>query len=335
MRYVVTGGAGFIGSNMVRGLNARGERDIVVVDNLGPAGKFGNLVELQISDYFHKDDFLPRLLRGELGKVEAIIHEGACSDTMEHDGRYMMENNYRWSKALLDYCKETRTRLLYASSAAVYGNSRSFTPVTPNEVPLNVYGYSKLLFDQAVRRAMGDMPSQVAGFRYFNVYGPGEGHKGRMASVAFHSCNQFAEDGHVTLFGAWDGHGAGEQSRDFLYIDDLVAVKLWFLDNAQASGIFNLGTGRAEPFNTVAKAVINAHRLYGGTGPLDLPQLIDRGLLRYVDFPEALKGKYQSFTCADITALREIGCDHAFAGVATGVGDYMRRIRPKPGGSAQ
>lgn len=322
MRFVVTGAAGFIGSNIVHGLNALGHRDIVAVDNLTKPGKFANLIDLDIIDYFDKRDFLPRLAQGAFGKVEAIFHEGACSDTMEHDGHYMMENNYRWSADLLDLCAAQNIRLLYASSAAVYGASSNFEVNPRNERPLNVYGYSKLLFDNVVRQRIADLDIQVAGFRYFNVYGPRETHKDRMASVAFHHMNQFRTDGHVRLFGGHDGYAAGEQRRDFVLVDDIVAVKLWFLEHPDVSGIFNLGSGRAEPFNAIAETVINAERAATQQAALSLTEQVQAGLVRYVDFPDSLKGKYQSFTQADISGLRDAGYDRPFASVAQGVQRY-------------
>jgi len=324
MKIIVTGGAGFIGSNIIRALNERGRDDIVVVDDLEQPGKFANLVGLRISDYLAKEDFLTRFAAGYFGTVEAVFHEGACSDTMEHDGRYVMEVNYRFSKELLDSCEAIGARLLYASSAAVYGASSDFLPDPVNEAPLNVYGFSKLLFDNVVRRrlALGAPHPQIAGFRYFNVYGPGEEHKSRMASVAWHHMQQLREEGHVRLFGAYDNYGAGEQSRDFVFIGDVVRVNLWFLDHPEANGIFNLGTGRAEPFNAVAHGVVNGWRKQIGEAPLTLAQQIDAGLVRYIEFPDALKGRYQSFTQADISQLRQAGYTDGFLTVAEGIERY-------------
>ncbi|MEY4295535.1 MAG: hypothetical protein RLY82_1223, partial [Pseudomonadota bacterium] len=253
-RIVVTGAAGFIGSNIVQGLNQRGFTDIIAVDDLTEGDKFRNLADLQISDYVDANDFYDRFSKGAYGKVEAVFHEGACSDTMESDGAYMMRNNFGVSCQLFDACQAQGTRLLYASSAAVYGGSDTFKESPEFEKPLNVYGYSKLLFDQWVRRKtemFTTQTSQVTGFRYFNVYGPRERHKGRMASVAFHQFHQFKAEGAVKLFGGWDGYAAGEQRRDFVYVDDVVAVNLWFFDCPTQSGVFNLGTGRAQPFNDV------------------------------------------------------------------------------------
>ena len=323
MKVVVTGAAGMIGSNIVHGLNAIGIDDVIAVDNLTNGPKYRNLLGAKISDYFDKTDFYARFARREFGRVDAVLHQGACSDTMQHDGRYMLDTNYRCSKDLLDACQDQGTRLLYASSAATYGGSASFREEPQFELPLNVYGYSKLLFDNVVRRMLPKARSQVAGFRYFNVYGPREQHKGRMASVAFHHFNQFREHGKVKLFGEYGGYGPGMQSRDFVFVDDVVAVNLWFLQNPGQSGIFNLGSGRAQPFNDVAVATVNAARTLKGEAPLPLAELVSRGLVEYIPFPEALVGKYQCFTQADLTRLRTTGCDHVFADVATGVGRYV------------
>jgi ADP-L-glycero-D-manno-heptose 6-epimerase len=328
MRIVVTGAAGFIGSNIVKGLNARGIDDIIAVDDLTQGDKFRNLADLKIADYVDAADFYPRFAEAGYGKVEAVFHEGACSDTMETDGKYMMANNYTLSCELFAACQRLRTRLLYASSAATYGGSDTFREMPQFERPLNVYGYSKLLFDQKMRRDLGERfeaaANQVVGFRYFNVYGPREQHKGRMASVAFHEFNQFRAEGKVKLFGEYGGYGPGEQKRDFVFIDDVVAVNLWFLDHPGQSGIFNLGTGRAQPFNDVATAVVNALR--PGQPALDAAGAAAQGLIEYIPFPDALRGRYQSYTQADLTALRATGCDHAFADVQTGVASYMAAL---------
>jgi ADP-L-glycero-D-manno-heptose 6-epimerase len=326
-RVVVTGAAGFIGSNIVKGLNARGISSIIAVDDLTQGDKFRNLVDLQIEDYLDADEFYSVFAEGGFGKVEAVFHEGACSDTMEQDGKYMMDNNYGVSCSLFESCQQRGSRLLYASSAAVYGGSDTFRESPEFERPLNVYGYSKLLFDQRMRGQLGKdfkrAKRQVAGFRYFNVYGPREQHKGRMASVAFHQFNQFREQGKVKLFGEYGGYAPGQQTRDFVFVDDVVAVNLWFFDHPEKSGIFNLGSGRAQPFNDVAVGVINA--LHPGGMP-DAATALDQGLLEYIPFPDALRGKYQCYTQADLTALRNAGCDHAFADVATGVARYMQAL---------
>ncbi|HEY1393432.1 MAG TPA: ADP-glyceromanno-heptose 6-epimerase [Methylibium sp.] len=323
MRVVVTGAAGFIGANLVQGLNKLGIDDVIAVDNLTNGPKFKNLLGARISDYFDKTDFYARFTRGEFGKVDAVFHEGACSDTMEHNGRYMLDTNYRCSKDLLDGCMAQGTRLLYASSAATYGASSTFREEPAWEQPLNVYGYSKLLFDQVVRRHLASAPVQIAGFRYFNVYGPREQHKGRMASVAFHHYQQFRDKGQVQLFGEYGGYGPGQQQRDFVFVDDVVAVNLWFLQNPQAGGIFNLGSGRAQPFNDVAHATVNACRALKGEAPLTLEQQVRQGLVSYIPFPDALVGKYQCHTQADLGTLRGVGCTHGFSDVATGVQAYV------------
>ncbi|GEK73149.1 MULTISPECIES: ADP-glyceromanno-heptose 6-epimerase [Halomonas] len=311
---VVTGGAGFIGSNLVKALNERGRNDVLVVDDLSDGTKFVNLADCTLGDYLDKDDFLARVkaaLNGEashLPPIEAIFHEGACSDTTEWDGRFMLENNFEYSKELLHFCQLKGIPFIYASSAATYGGSEVFREEPEHEKPLNVYGYSKLLFDQYVRARHDEFESQVVGFRYFNVYGPREQHKGKMASVAYHHHTQISGGQDLKLFGAWDGYEAGMQSRDFIYVGDVVDVNLWFLDHPEASGIFNLGTGRAEPFKAIGEAVVD---YYG------------KGKIEYIDFPDELKGRYQSYTRADIARLREAGYDREFHTVAEGVKAYL------------
>ncbi len=310
--HIVTGGAGFIGSNLVRQLLAAGCEEVVVVDELSDGHKFVNIADLAIADYLDKDEFIERLEGGDFdGGIDAILHQGACSTTTEWDGRYMMQNNYGYSQRLLHHCLEKSIPYLYASSAAVYGASKAFAEHPDNEQPLNVYGYSKLQFDRYVRRIAGSSASQVVGLRYFNVYGPREQHKGAMASVAFHFNNQLLADGEVRLFEGTDGFGDGEQLRDFVYVDDVCALNLWFLEHPDVSGIYNAGTGHAQTFNDVANAVIGWH---------------GKGAIRYVPFPLHLQGAYQSFTEADLTALRETGCDVEFRRVEQGVRDYLDEL---------
>ncbi len=327
-RIVVTGAAGFIGSRIIAGLNARGFDDIIAVDELTQGDKFRNLADLKIADYVDADAFYGAFADRAYGHVEAVFHEGACSDTMELDGKYMMENNFETSKRLFHAAQAQGTRLLYASSAATYGGSDTFKEEPAFEAPLNVYGYSKLLFDQVMRRELGaqlqQAKTQVVGFRYFNVYGPHEQHKGRMASVAYHQFHQFKNEGRVKLFGEYGGYAPGAQMRDFVFVDDVVAVNLWFFDHPAQSGIFNLGSGRAQPFNDVACAVVNTLRAQDGHVPLALETMAAMGLIEYIPFPDALRGKYQCYTQADLGALRAAGCDHAFADVATGVGRYVQ-----------
>ncbi|MBK1874746.1 ADP-glyceromanno-heptose 6-epimerase [Marinobacter sp. 1-3A] len=307
---VVTGAAGFIGSNLVHSLNQRGETDILVVDDLLDGTRFRNLAELDVTDYMDKAEFLEKAKNNQLpGNIRAIFHEGACSDTTEWDGRFMMENNYTYSKVLLHWCLEHKVPFLYASSAAVYGASNDFREALECEKPLNVYGYSKWQFDQYVRRLLPDINSQVVGFRYFNVYGPREQHKGKMASVAYHLHQQIGAGENPKLFEGWDGYSDGGQQRDFVYVDDVCKVNLWFFDNPEKSGIFNLGTGRAQSFLDVANAVIAHH---------------GKGQVQFIPFPDELKGRYQSFTQANIEQLRAAGYREPFADVATGVERYLQ-----------
>lgn len=327
MYIVVTGAAGFIGSNLVRALNARGERDILAVDNLTDGDKFRNLADCDIADYLDQDEFLHRLADGDFeDDLDAVLHQGACSDTLESDGRYMLRNNYRYSVTLLEHCQDNDVPLLYASSASVYGASPVFREERACEAPLNVYGYSKFLFDQYVRRVLPDRTSQVVGFRYFNVYGPREAHKGRMASVVHHFTNQFRKDGRVRLFEGSGGYAAGEQRRDFVCVDDVVAVNLHFLEHRDRSGIFNLGTGRATSFNEVAAAVINAWRARDGQPARTVSELVNEGAITYVPFPPDLAGKYQSFTQADLTRLRSAGYQAPMLGIDDGARRYVESL---------
>jgi ADP-L-glycero-D-manno-heptose 6-epimerase len=325
MYIVVTGAAGFIGSNLVKALNQRGETSILAVDNLGQADKFGNLVDCEIADYFDKQDFRNALDAGSFdGDIAAIFHQGACSDTMNTDGRYMMDNNYRYSVELLSYCQAESVPFIYASSAAVYGAGPVFKEGRENERPLNVYGYSKFLFDQVVRRRWEENTAQVVGLRYFNVYGAREAHKARMASVAFHCFNQYRETGKVKLFEGSAGYAPGEQRRDFISVEDVVKVNLFFLDNPKKSGIFNCGTGASQTFNEVAAATVNALRTAAGEQPLSLQELVRQGIIEYAPFPPGLAQRYQSFTQADLSALRAAGYDAPFFDVQTGVARYVQ-----------
>lgn len=311
---IVTGGAGFIGSNIVSGLNMQGRKDIIVVDNLKQGEKFRNLVDCDIMDYMDKHDFLNWLTANKHRSepIEAIFHQGACSSTTLWDGQYMMQNNFEYSKQILHYCLEHQIPFMYASSAAIYGGSNTFVEEPEHEQPLNVYGYSKLLFDQYVRRFLANSNSQIVGLRYFNVYGPRENHKQSMASVAWHLHQQIIAGENPKLFAGCDGYGDGEQLRDFVFVGDVVNVNLWFMQHPDVSGIFNVGTGQAEPFNAVAKAVITAH---------------NKGKIHYIPFPDKLKGCYQSFTQADITALRQVGYDNDFLSVSEGVARYMKWLQ--------
>ena len=301
---VVTGGAGFIGSNIVKGLNELGRKDILVVDDLTDGTKFANLADLDIADYMDKDEFISAIVSGENLDIEVIFHQGACSSTTEWDGKFMMENNYNYSKDLLHYCLDFDIPFLYASSAATYGGrSDNFIEDRVYEKPLNVYGYSKFLFDQYVREILPNASSQICGFRYFNVYGPRENHKGSMASVAYHLNEQITKGEKPKLFA-----GSDNFKRDFIYVGDVVEVNLWFWKN-KVSGIFNCGTGRAESFQSVADAVLDYH---------------NKGEIDYIPFPEHLKGRYQSFTQADLTKFRKTGCPIEFKTVSQGTTEYMQ-----------
>lgn len=307
---IVTGGAGFIGSNLINALNQQGITEIVVVDNLENGTKFVNLADLRIQDYLDKKEFIQKIKQGGLGDtpIEAIFHLGACSVTTEWNGAYMMENNFEYSKQLLHYSLRHNINFIYASSAAVYGTGRGFKEEAVYERPLNVYGYSKLLFDQYVRRLMPDAKSQIVGLRYFNVYGPREQHKQQMASVVYHLNQQMSQNGTLKLFEGSDGYAPGEQRRDFVYVGDVTKVNLWCLHHPHVSGIFNLGTGKASTFNQVAQSVIAWHQ---------------KGQIDYIPFPEHLKGHYQSYTQANLSQLRAKGCDITFKTVEQGVKEYL------------
>jgi len=310
MSIIVTGGAGMIGSNIIEGLNKSGHNDIIVVDHLKNGEKFRNISDLDISDYYDKKVFISLIKdRNDFGQIDAVYHEGACSNTLEWDGQYMMENNYEYSKVLLHYCLDRKIPFFYASSAATYGDSTVYKENPENENPINIYGYSKYLFDQYVRRHESSFESQVVGFRYFNVYGPKEQHKGSMASVAFHFNNQIETGENPKLFEGSGGFDNGEQRRDFIFVGDVVKVNLWMMAHPDVTGIFNIGTGNSQSFNEIANSVINYH---------------GKGEINYIPFPEELKGNYQSFTEADLTKLRITGFDDSFKTVQEGVKEYMQ-----------
>ncbi|MBP2654177.1 MAG: hldD [Firmicutes bacterium] len=311
---IVTGGAGFIGSNMVKGLNDKGYDDILVVDNMSSGEKFKNLLALDIKDYVDKHDYILDVKAGKYNQdnVEAIFHIGACSDTMEYNGKYMMANNYEYSRELLHFSLKKGIPFIYASSASVYGNgANGFREETACEGALNVYAFSKLQFDRYVRRALPAAKSQVAGLRFFNVYGPQENHKGKMASIVYQLYRQLQTSGVVKLFKGINGYADGEQRRDFIYVKDIVAVNLFLFEHPEVSGVFNCGTGQARSFNDVAKALISA---YG------------KGRIEYVDFPETLRGKYQSFTEADTGKIVAAGYERPFTTLETAIGEYCRYL---------
>ncbi|EHM09308.1 ADP-L-glycero-D-manno-heptose-6-epimerase [Thermanaerovibrio velox DSM 12556] len=309
---IVTGGAGFIGSNIIKGLNQMGFEDILVVDRLGSSDKYRNLTDLKFNNYLNKDRFRQMLRENRLAHedIQVVFHQGACSNTMEMDGDYMMDNNLSYSVELLDFCLERRIPFIYASSAAVYGSGRmGFREERSCEGPLNPYGLSKLIFDNHVRSRLKSASSPVVGLRYFNVFGPNEFHKGKMASVAYHFYNQLTATGKARLFKGTDGYGHGEQRRDFVYVKDVVRVNLWFWTNGGPSGIYNCGTGTSRTFNHVAQGLI---------------RVLGRGEVQYVDFPDSLRGRYQNHTEADLTRLREAGCPHRFTPLEEALEDYCR-----------
>lgn len=322
---VVTGGCGFIGSNLIRGLNHRGFDDLLVVDDLSNSEKFRNIADCRISDYRDYRSFLTDLAEDRFSNIESMFHLGACSDTMETDGEFMMRVNYEYSRTLLEYCGATNTPFIYASSASVYGNGVEYSEDPRNEAALNIYAYSKLLFDRYVRAHFSQPRSQVVGLRYFNVYGPNEQHKGRMASVAYHFYNQLKEQGRVRLFEGSGGYDDGEQRRDFIYVEDAVDINLFFMENKQLSGIFNAGTGIARSFNDVARAVISSVR----QAERSISDLVESGEISYIPFPDQLVGKYQSYTQADTSALRACGYNAEFTSLESGVQRYVDWRQPR------
>jgi ADP-L-glycero-D-manno-heptose 6-epimerase len=310
---VVTGGAGFIGSNLVKGLNALGRSDILVVDDLTDARKFKNIVDCQILDYIDKEDFLAKIKTEKPVsiKIDVVFHQGACSDTTEQNGSYLIRNNYEYSKNLFHYCMSEHIPFIYASSAAVYGVNKTCEENPLNEKPINMYGYSKYLFDQYIRKFLPEPKSQIVGLRYFNVYGPRENHKDKMASVIFQVANQLRQTEIIKLFGEYDGFKAGEQKRDFIYVDDVVKVNLWFWQHPEQSGIFNLGTGQCESFNTLAQLLLK----------------YKKGKIEYLPFPEKLKGAYQSYTLANLNLLRNAGFNQPFLSLAEGIEKYQEWLK--------
>ncbi len=301
--WIVTGGAGFIGSNLIQALNGRGHTEILVVDR--QSKDFGNLSDLRFTDLLQPEEFLKTLSRNALpDRIEAILHQGACADTTCTDERFMMENNVSFSKAVLHFAIEKKIPLVYASSAAIYGANSIFRESPENEAPLNLYGQSKLIFDKYVRSILPSASSPVVGLRYFNVYGPRETYKGRMASMIYQLYSQLRRDGRARLFGGSGGFAAGEQRRDFVSVSDVIGVNLFFAGGPVRKGIFNVGTGQARTFNEVVKHLTHA---------------LDKGAVEYIPFPEGLREKYQSHTQADIAALRAAGYADPFASLEVGI----------------
>ena len=314
---VVTGSNGFIGSNLIKGLNKIGYKNIIAVDDQNNPELNENIIHCEIQDYLDIDEFFLLLQKNKFDgtKLKSIFHQGACSNTMEWDAEYLYKNNFLYSKELLNLSIKSDTPLIYASSASVYGSGNVFEESIENENPINLYAYSKFKFDQLVRQTLAENATQIVGLRYFNVYGPREQHKGSMASVAYHLHKQLKDNDSIKLFKGSDGYNDGEQRRDFIYIDDIVKVNLWFMENKKISGIFNLGTGKSRAFNDVAQAVINWNK---------------KGRIEYIDFPEKLKGSYQSFTEADISKLRKAGYKEKFMDVTEGVNLYLDTLESWP-----
>ena len=327
MKFLVTGGSGFIGCNNILELNNRGENDVIVVDNMSNPEKFKNLEICDITDYFDKNDFIKLVLSNKAPKPDVIFHQGACSDTTEKDGVYLMNNNYRYTLTLFRWAQALKIPFIYASSAATYGAHTQFIENRQFEEPLNLYGYSKFLFDQVLRKEINKgLSAPAVGLRYFNVYGPHEEHKGRMASVAFHQFFQFKSNKKVKLFEGCMGYENGEQKRDFIYVKDVVKVLMHFFEHP-VSGIFNCGTGRAQTFNDVALSVVNSFHSNGNT--ISLNEAIDSKQIEYIHFPDDLLGKYQAYTEANLANLRKAGCDVQFRSVEEGVSDYMNYLKTK------
>ena len=311
---IVTGGAGFIGSNLVKALNERGRNDIIIVDDLTDGRKIRNLNSLDYFDYIDCEDFDAAIAADtfDCGPIAVVFHQGACSDTMEYDGKYIMRNNYEGTKNLFHYCQERRIPFIYASSASTYGSGKNgFREDPACEEALNPYAYSKLAFDRYMRKFENQLESQVVGLRYFNVYGPNETHKDKMASLVRPMFYKNQETGEITLFEGTDGYPDGGQTRDFVYVKDVVNVNLFFWEHPELSGIFNCGTGHAHTFNQFMQAVID----YNG-----------KGKIKYIPFPEVLKGKYQSFTEADTSKLMSVGYDKGFTKMEDAVKEYCELL---------
>lgn len=316
---IVTGGAGFIGSNIIKGLNDRGRSDILIVDDLTEMSKFKNIANAKALDYLDKNAFAEQVAAGKFDQanVEVIFHEGACSDTMEYNGRYMMENNFEYTKNLLHFSLKNKIQLIYASSASTYGSGENGFEEKPKcEEALNVYAFSKLFFDRYARNYFEKAESQIVGLRYFNVYGPQENHKGKMASMVYQMFNQWQAEKKVKLFKGIDGYADGEQKRDFIYVNDVVKVNFFFWEHPELKGVFNCGTGQAHTFNTLAQAVLK----YFGSGELE-----------YIPFPEVLRGKYQSFTEANSEKLLAAGYDGGFTPIEQAVAEYCELLDKNAG----
>lgn len=313
---IVTGGAGFIGSCIVRSLNDSGREDLVIVDHICEEDKWSNLKNKKYVEYIDRDDFLSRLPEFK-GKVSHIIHMGACSDTTETDFDFLYKNNFEYTKELWEFATEEGISFIYASSAATYGDgSRGFDDKEDIErlEPLNGYGRSKHLFDLWAEKELRDgnpVPKQHVGLKFFNVYGPNEYHKGTMASVVLHTFNEVNATGKKGLFRSYKAeYKDGEQLRDFVYVKDVCKVVTYMMEHPDISGLFNVGTGKARSFNDLVTATFSAM----GKEPV----------IEYIDMPESLRYKYQYYTQADIEKLRSVGYTEDFYSLEDGVKDYVQ-----------
>jgi ADP-L-glycero-D-manno-heptose 6-epimerase len=312
-RVLVTGGAGFIGSAIVWALNRRGCENIVVCDILGTNEKWRNLTPLRFADYVEAEALLSRLQTGALGKFELVLHMGACSTTTEHDANYLIRNNYEFTKDIAVWSLANKTRFVYASSAATYGDGSAGMEDDDSKLdllrPLNMYGYSKQLFDLYARRA--GFLNKIAGLKYFNVFGPNEDHKADMRSLVHKSFAQVQSEGVIRLFKSYrKDYKDGEQKRDFLYVKDAVAMTLHLAANKKAGGLFNIGSGEARTWIDLAKSVFAA--------------LNKKPKIEFIEMPESIRDKYQYFTQADISRLREAGYKAPVTTLEKAVADYVR-----------
>lgn len=312
MSIVVTGGAGFIGSSIVRTLNDLGKTDIIIVDNISSTNKWMNLRNKKYLEYIHKSKFLEKIHNIE--NIDVVIHMGAQSSTTEKNFDYLWENNFEYSKFLWDFCAKKNISFIYASSAATYGDGKDgFDDNVDIDrlSPLNAYGYSKHLFDLWVKHQANIFPRQYVGLKFFNVYGPNEYNKGSMASMVYHGYNQIKTDGEIRLFKSYKyDYPNGGQMRDFIYVKDICNVIMWFLKHKDVSGLFNIGTGNARSFEDLAKVIFNTLNM--------------KTNIKYIDMPENIRNKYQYFTKAEIEKLKKVGCNIKFKDIEEGVQDYVQ-----------
>ncbi|KAJ5793950.1 NAD-dependent epimerase/dehydratase [Penicillium paradoxum] len=316
---IVTGGAGFVGSNIVKELNNRGFTNVVVVDDMTDGSKFRNLVDCKVADYIDATTFREAIRSKSFHhRPRAIFHYGAITSTTETNGKKMIDANFTYSKELFNWCKEQSVRFIYGSSAAVYGTGKVFTEGDSHEAPVNLFGYSKMLFDQYVVKNIDARSPQVAGLRLFNVYGPGEQYNDARPSAVYQFYEKRKAFKAIELFGEYAGVEAGKQMRDFVHVQDVARLNCWFLDHPEISGIYNVGTGAASSFLDVATEVASH---FGNP----------EGYIKFVPFPAELKGRYQSYTCADISKLRRAGSGLRFRDIHEGIRDYLEWLEEHKG----